>query len=119
MPLIQARYFLLGTGADPINCQVDSATKIQVEVIIQSEYPVPEEVNMAEISIADVNTGICIKKFRWQGACALRTGVTYTIDTPIFGPIPKGTYGILTGWVGEPLSRSLGECGINLAEVAC
>lgn len=119
MPLLQARYFLLANGADPTNCQVDNATKLTAEVIIQSEYPVPEEVNMAEISIADVNTGACIKKFRWEGACALDVGRTYNIDTPIFGPIPKGTYGILTGWVGKPLTRSLALCGINLKEVSC
>lgn len=119
MTLVQLKRFLLGTGAEPINCQVDSITKIQAEIIMQSEYPVPEEVTMMEVNIANVNTGACVKKFRWTGACALRAGVTYVIDTPIFGPIPVGTYGILLGFVGAPLSRTLGECGINLTEVTC
>lgn len=119
MPLVQAKFFLLGTGAEPAGCQVDSATKVIAEVILQSEYPVPEEVTMMEVSITNINTGVCVKKFRWTGACALRSGVTYTIDTPIFGPIPVGTYAALLGFAGAPLSRTLGECGINLAEVVC
>lgn len=119
MPLVQARYFLLGTGADPAGCSVDNATKIRAEIILQSEYPVPEEVSLMEVKIANVNTGVCVKKFSWTGACALRTGVTYTIDTPITGPLPVGTYGILLGFAGAPLSRSLGECGISLSEVSC
>lgn len=119
MPIVQARFFLKADGSDPAGCQVDSATKIQAEILLQSEYPVPEEVSMMEVSIANVNTGACLKKFRWTGACALRTGVTYTIDTPITGPLPTGTYSILLGFTSAPLSRSLGECGINLTEVSC
>lgn len=123
MPLVQAKFFLQANGNDPINCQVDSNTKIIAEVIIQSEYPVTEEVDMMEVSIADVSTGICVKKFRWERgtswAGALIPGHTQTIDTPIFGPIPKGTYSILLGFIGKPISVSLGEGGINLKEVPC
>jgi|CXWL01.1.fsa_nt_gi hypothetical protein len=119
MPTVEAKFFLLANGNDPTSCQVDNATKLVAEVIIRSEYPVPEEVTMMQIQIANVNTGACMKMFRYTGACALRTGVTYTIDTPIFGPIPVGTYGILLGFSGAPLSRSLGECGISLKEVPC
>lgn len=119
MPLVQAKFFLLANGNEPAGCSVDSATKITAEVILQSEYPVPEEVTMMEVKIANVNTGVCVKAFRWSGACALRSGVTYTIDTPIFGPIPVGTYAALLGFAGAPLSRTLGECGINLTEVTC
>jgi hypothetical protein len=119
MPLVQARFFLKADGNDPTGCSVDNATKIIAEVILQSEYPVPEEVTMMEVKIANANTGICVKKFSWTGSCALRTGMVYTIDTPIFGPIPVGTYGILLGFAGAPLSRSLGECGISLREVPC
>lgn len=119
MPLVQARYFLTALGNDPIGCSVDNATKLQAEVILQSEYPVPEEVTMMEVKIANASTGACIKKFSWTGLCALRTGMLYNIDTPIFGPIPVGTYVISLGFSGAPLSRSIGECGITLREVPC
>lgn len=119
MPLVQARYFLTAIGNDPAGCSVDSATKIVAEVLLQSEYPVPEEVTMMEVKIANASTGVCIKKFSWTGSCALRTGMIYNIDTPIFGPIPVGTYQIQLGFAGFPLSRSIGECGITLKEVPC
>lgn len=118
MPLVQARYFLQANGNEPVNCSVDSITNVVAEIILQSEYPVPEEVTMMEVKIADVNTGVCKKMFRYTGACALRTGVTYTIDTPNF-VLPTGKYDILLGFAGAPLSRSLGECGISLSGVPC
>lgn len=120
MAIIQARYFVLANGNRPTDCSVDNATKIVAEVIINSEYPVDEEINMLELTIVKAGTNDCVKKFRWQGACGLRKGVTYTIDTPIFGPLLAGSYRIQMGQAGEPLSRSgVGECGINLLGVAC
>jgi hypothetical protein len=118
MPLVQMRRFLLGTGAEPSGCQVDNATKVKAEIIIQDEYPVPEEIQSVEINIADTTTGKKIKCFRWNGYCGLRTGVIYTINTPVF-TLPVGKYGILTAFIGKPLEVTRGECGISLSEVSC
>lgn len=119
MPLVQAKYFLQSNGNWPINCSVDSITNVVAEIIYQTEYPVAEEVTMMEVKIADANTGVCKKTYRWTGSCGLRLGVTYTIDTPNF-VLPTGKYGILLGFAGAPLSRSgVGECGITLKEVPC
>lgn len=118
MAVIQAKYFVLSNGNRPTNCSIDDSTKIRAEIIINSEYPVDEEIDMLQLTIVNASS-YCIKKFLWQGACSLKRGTTYTIDTPIFGPIPIGSYHILTGQSGMPLSRTIGECHINLAEVSC
>lgn len=119
MVLIQARFFLLSNGNEPPGCQVDTITRVITEAIVQSEYgSTHEEVNMLEMTVVQAGTNNCVKKFRWTGACALRAGVTYTIDTPNF-LLPAGSYNIQMGDAGSPLSRTLGECGINMSEVSC
>lgn len=118
MPLVQLKRFILANGNEPVDCSVDSITNVKAEIIYQTEYPVAEEVTLMQVKIADVNTGVCKKMFEWTGACGLRLGKTYFIDTPNF-VLPIGKYGILLGFVGAPLSRSLGECGITLKEVPC
>lgn len=119
MVLIQARFFLQSDGHEPSNCQVDNITRVIAEAIIQSEYgSTHEEVNMLEMRIVQAGTNNCVKRFIWNGSCALAAGSTYTIDTPNF-LLPVGSYQIQMGDTGSPLSRSLPECGINMSEVSC
>lgn len=121
MAFVQARFFLLSNGNEPPACQVDTITKVIAEVIIQSDWydqGVGEEVNMLEIKVVQAGTNNCIKQFRWNGACALLAGSTYFVDTSNFS-LPAGSYNILMGSSGKPLSRAIGECGINMSEVSC
>lgn len=120
MPFVLMRRFLLGTGAEPANCQVDNATKVIAEILLQTEYGpgVNEEVNVVVLNISKADTNEAVKCFKYEGACALRAGVTYTIQTPMF-TLPTGKYQIFTGFIGNPLTRPLGECGISMKEVTC
>ena len=123
MVLVQLRQFVLANGSNIPNCQADSNTKITAEILILSEFgSVNEEIMMMEINIIRSDTGQHVKCFRWTGDCALRAGVTYTIDTPIFilPALPQGAYYVLaTAFSSRPLSKPLPECGINLLEVTC
>lgn len=121
MALVQAKYFILANRDDPVGCQVDNATLVAVEAILQSDWRdqgVGEELNSLEIRVVQTGTNTCAKKFAWNGACALKANFTYTIYTPSF-LLPIGSYNILMGSSGSPLSRTIAECGINLAEVSC
>lgn len=120
MPLVQAVFFMLADDSEPVGCSVDNATKLKVEVIMQSQYgSSPEEINNMLVVVADAATGNAIRCFDWNGLCALRGGVTYTIDTPIFGPLPTGKYIIKRAFGYGPLTKTLAECGINLGEIPC
>ena len=123
MVLVQLRQFVLATGSEIPNCQVDSNTKLTAEIQMMSEFgSAPEEIMMMEINIARSDTGQHVKCFRWTGDCALRAGVTYTIDTPIFTlpALPQGAYyALATAFSSIYLSKTLPECGINIVEVAC
>lgn len=121
MAYTQAMFFLLSDGREPSGCQVDTITRVVVEVIIQSEWysqGVGEEIGMLEIKVVQAGTNNCVKQFRWTGACGLNAGSTYFVDTPNF-LLPTGSYNIQSGSFGSPLSRALGECGINMVEVSC
>lgn len=120
MVLIQSRYFTAADGSDPVNCSVDDSTKLKVEILAQSDFTYDsthEEVYMFEVIVARADTGVHVKTFRWTGLCAMRWDAITQINTPVF-QLPIGDYIILTGSQGAPLSKSLGECGINLVEVA-
>jgi hypothetical protein len=121
MVLIQSRYFTTADGRDPTGCSIDDTSKLKVEILAQSDWTsqqVHEEVYSFEVRVARVDTGVTVKTFRWTGLCAMRWDAVRQISTPVFGPLPIGDYIILTGSQGAPLSKSLGECGINLIEVS-
>ncbi len=122
MPLVQLKRFLLGTGAEPVNCQTDNITKVIAEIVFNTEYGlgVNEEMNMIEITIVKAGTNTCVKKFRWEGACALLYTTTYMAQTQM-SILPIGSYNILTGFIGSPQSRTLIRCEevFTLKEVAC
>ena len=121
MAIVQAKYFVLANGNRPTNCSVDDGMMVSAEVILSIEYPPNEEITMLNLVISDTSN-TCIKRFRWYKypGCLIKPGVTYTIDTPVFGPLLTGTYKIAIDQTrGLQYNKGISECGISLAEINC